>query len=67
MTEEQMVARAIEESNVTKAIEDSKQPQYVPPQQPVYPNLENNNAINDIGTEDGGSEMDKEIKQDKNH
>ena len=63
MTEEQMVARAIEESNVTKAIEDSKQVQYVPPQQPVYPNLDNNNAI---GTEDGGSEigMDKEVKQD---
>ena len=66
-TEQEMLRKAIEDSNVTKAIEDSQRPQYLPPQQPQSSLTVNNNSVNP--TEDGGSEIgqDKEMKEGKNY
>jgi len=63
-----MIRKAIEESNVTKAVEDSKRVQYMPPPQP-YPNV-GTSITGDDHTEENGSEIgqDKEMgKEGKNY
>ena len=65
-----MIRKAIEDSNVTKAIEDSGRPQYLPPQQPQSNLAVNNNSVNPTeDPEDGGSEIgqDKEMNEGKNY
>ena len=62
-----MIRKAIEESNVTKAVEDSKRAQYMPPPQP-YPAV--GTSITGEESEENGSEIgqDKEMgKEGKNY